>query len=325
MKFVFALLLLTSLAVSDDTKPLVRSSTHVVLLDVIVTDKAGQPVTTLTQDKFTVLENGVPQKIISFEAPSTNVTTAPRTVIFVDQLNINFADLSYARDRTLMFIAQNHWEHNLTAIMAVGPRGLSVIQDYTVDQSLLKEKLKQFRPVMANSVEGAILQPQVAENARHAVAALLDIARSAVGAPYNLNVIWITNGFGGVIKAKKNADGSQNGIRTLANMLTTARVRLYTINPSGAKPLEPTIVATPMESTHKGLYSGQSMTDASFEEDMASQPSPYEPDRLMEVLCRLTRGPRLSRSQRCGSGPQPSSSRWQCQLRALLYAVKYRL
>ncbi len=290
MKLVWPLLLLTSLAWSQEDKPLVRSNTRVVLLDVVVSDKSGKPVTSLNKDDFMVLENGVPQKVVSFEAPSANVTTAPRTVIFVDQLNINFADLSYARDRTLLFIAQNHWEHNLTALMAVGPRGLQVIQDYTPDQALLKEKLTQFHPVMANMVEGVILQPQAEQHAKHSVEALLDIARSAVGSPYNLNVIWITNGFGGSIKAKKNADGSQNGIRLLASMLTTARVRLYTINPSGSKPLEATMVATPMISTHSGLYSGQSMSDASAEEDMASSVSPYEPDRLMEVLCRLTGG-----------------------------------
>lgn len=290
MKFALALLLLTSLAWPDDPKPLARGSTHVVLLDVVVSDKSGKPVTTLNKDDFMVFENGVPQKVVSFEAPSANVTTAPRTVIFIDQLNINFADLSYARDRTLLFIAQNHWEHNLTALMAVGPRGLQVIQDYTLDQALLKEKLTAFRPVMVNMTEGVILQPQAEQHARHSVEALLDVARSAVGSPYNLNVIWLTNGFGGSIKAKKNADGSQNGIRLLASMLTMARVRLYTINPSGTKPLEATMVATPMISTHSGLYSGQSMSDASVEEDMASSVSPYEPDRLMEVLCRLTGG-----------------------------------
>jgi len=295
MKVAVALLLIAPFLRAQETTPLVRTNTRVVLLDVTVTDKTGKPVRALTQDDFTVIENGVPQKISSFEGPrpdpaGTPQPNAPRTVILIDQLNINFGDLSYARDRILLFIAQNHWEHNLTALMAIGPHGLVVIQDYTQDQALLKQKLVQFRPAMANAVEGTILQEQVAEHARQAVGVLLDIARASVGASYNLNLIWVTNGFGGTIRSAKNADGSQNGIRRLAGMLTAARLRLYTINPSGNKPLEATMVATPMISTHSGLYSGQSMSDASVEEDMASQSKPMEPDRLMETLATLTGG-----------------------------------
>jgi VWFA-related protein len=190
-----------------------------------------------------------------------------------------------------MFIRQSHWDHNLTAIMAIGRRGLTVIQDYTNDQAVLNQKLTEFRPGMTNSVEGVILQGQAEDHARQAVSGLLDIARASVGAPYNLNVIWITNGFGGAIReAKNSANGQNNGIRRLASMLTTARLRLYTINPSGSKLLEATAMATPMLSTHSGLYSGQSMSDASLEEDLASQSAVYEPDKLMQILTLMTGG-----------------------------------
>jgi hypothetical protein len=40
---------------------------RVVLTDVTVTDKHGNPVTGLTEDDFRILDNGKPQKLASFE------------------------------------------------------------------------------------------------------------------------------------------------------------------------------------------------------------------------------------------------------------------
>ena len=61
--FLLALTLLTAITEAQDPAPLVRSNTRVVLLDVVVTDKEGKPVPNLKSDDFTVIENGVPQKI----------------------------------------------------------------------------------------------------------------------------------------------------------------------------------------------------------------------------------------------------------------------
>src|SRR5258708_3558667 len=43
-----------------------------VVVDVIVTDRKGNVVPGLTASDFQVFENGLPQKILSFEAPSSN-------------------------------------------------------------------------------------------------------------------------------------------------------------------------------------------------------------------------------------------------------------
>ena len=67
-------------------------------------------------------------------------------------------------------------------------------------------------------------------------------------------------------------------------------MRLYTIDPGGVKPLQATAVATPMTSTHHGLYSGQSMTNASAEEDLLSQNVTYEANQLLDVLTKMTGG-----------------------------------
>src|SRR5437868_7212030 len=50
----------------DVNTPAVRVSTRLVLVDAVVTDKAGQRITDLKKDDFTVLENGKPQKLSAF-------------------------------------------------------------------------------------------------------------------------------------------------------------------------------------------------------------------------------------------------------------------
>src|SRR5438132_14410395 len=46
-----------------------RANTRLVMVDVVVTDKKGQPVTGLKTDDFTVEENGKKQKISVFVPP----------------------------------------------------------------------------------------------------------------------------------------------------------------------------------------------------------------------------------------------------------------
>ncbi len=281
----------------EPAAPLVRAGTHVVLLDVVASDAKGKPIDTLTSDDFTIFENGVEQKIASFEGPATHgsgamaLPNSPRTIILVDELNIQFSDLSYARDRTILFLSEHGWEHNLTAILTIGRTGLHRIQDYTQDIGLLKEKMMSFKPGLNNPLDGYMDSGKVSEHALQSIDGLLAIARASVGAPYNLNVIWITSGFPGTLQETKTVDGHQNGIRRLANLLMAARMRLYTIDPGGVQPLQPTIVATPINTKPLGgtVYQGQSSSDEAAEYAMAQGPA-FEANQLLTVLTGMTGG-----------------------------------
>ena len=52
----------------DIPTPTFRSTTRLVQVDVVVTDKAGNPVTGLKQEDFTVFQDGKPQAVRAFEA-----------------------------------------------------------------------------------------------------------------------------------------------------------------------------------------------------------------------------------------------------------------
>src|SRR5712664_1215277 len=54
----------------------IRSNTRLVVVDVVVTDKKGQPVAGLKAEDFTVEENGKKQKVSVFVPPGTTNRTA---------------------------------------------------------------------------------------------------------------------------------------------------------------------------------------------------------------------------------------------------------
>src|SRR5579863_9292713 len=54
----------------------IRVSSRLALVDVVVTDKRGQPVPGLTSVDFTITEKGKPQKIAVFTAPGQSATPA---------------------------------------------------------------------------------------------------------------------------------------------------------------------------------------------------------------------------------------------------------
>ena len=122
------------------------------------------------------------------------------------------------------------------------------------------------------------------------MAALFDIAEASQGSPYNLNVIWVTSGFAGSLKESKAKDGTDTGIRRLSNLLLHARIRLYTIDPQGVKPLGATAVATPIAKSRTGRDGVQSASDSAAEEALASQGAAYEPNQFLSLLTGMMGG-----------------------------------
>jgi VWFA-related protein len=104
----------------------IRTQASTVIVDVVVTDKHGDPVTDLTQEKFHILENGKTQQIGFFEAhhgvASTEVKPLPAlpeniysnfpstpvsdsiNVLLMDALNTPLKDQIYVRQQMLAFL-----------------------------------------------------------------------------------------------------------------------------------------------------------------------------------------------------------------------------
>ena len=106
--------------------PTFKSTTRIVLVDMVVTDSNGKPVHDLKAQDFRVLDGGKPQRIVAFEEQRSDATPRPPialnlpdnvytnyvsrsdpgalTVLLFDSLNTSPRDLTYARNQMLDFL-----------------------------------------------------------------------------------------------------------------------------------------------------------------------------------------------------------------------------
>ncbi|MGC1297800.1 MAG: VWA domain-containing protein [Alloacidobacterium sp.] len=102
--------------VEPDPKPGPDTSQGMIKLDVVVTDKSGNPVAGLGQQDFTLLDNGQPAKIVTFQA-FDGVATRPNppveVILVIDELNMGDtpkhgeAPLEDAKHEAENFLRQN--------------------------------------------------------------------------------------------------------------------------------------------------------------------------------------------------------------------------
>jgi len=169
-----ALVMLAGLAPAQEPPPepatdipatVLRVTTRLILVDVIVTDKDGRPVTGLTRDDFVLLEEGKPQTIaaFSFENPASRAagwtppsalppnvyTNRPRTppgpliILLLDSLNTPWRDQAYIRQEMLKYIRTQVKPDQRVAVLALN-NNLLVLQDFTSDSRLLLAALERF-------------------------------------------------------------------------------------------------------------------------------------------------------------------------------------
>lgn len=154
---------------TQTTNPQVlKVTTRLVLVDVVVTDGNGRAITDLKQADFEVKENGKPQKIVAFAfqppppppvsgssgyKPFTlgpgvftnlrnlNGEAGPPTILLIDGLNTPFKDQPYMRQQLVKYL-QNLEPGRNVAIYTLGTR-LRMIQDFTSNPDILHEALKK--------------------------------------------------------------------------------------------------------------------------------------------------------------------------------------
>jgi len=182
-------------AQADTDAPESGATLHInsraVLVDVIVTDSHGNPVTGLKQDAFSLADQGKAQTISYFEehkagepakavefpkmAPNvfTNFSPFPRppavTVLLLDSLNTHMENQSYVHAQAMKFL-KTAKPGSRMAIFAMG-LGLHFIQGFTDDPALLAAALNNKKN---NEVQTSVmLKGQDESNAQANVIAMM--------------------------------------------------------------------------------------------------------------------------------------------------------
>ena len=244
---------------------------HLVLLDVVVIDKHGQPVHGLKQSDFQLSEDGVPQTLASFAEhnagstppappspklpPNTFTDHAPvtnngaMTVLLFDELSFSdahssgsqlvqsFADGAYTRYQVAAF-AKTMPPGTVACIFRLDWNGLQLIQDFTTDSRELEEAVESKRNSQRFSGLG-VGQYDVR------AAAMRDLARYLSAFPGRKNLIWFSRGITppvsigmpgspfADITSLTDISSLTDDLQGATDTLTLSRVALYPVDTRG--------------------------------------------------------------------------------------------
>src|SRR6266852_5190028 len=151
-----------------------HSTTELVLVNVTVRDKNGNPVRDLKREDFTVLEDNKPQQVISFDLENTDAvlstaateaallrpaqpgntdaTSALATrplkdrrliILFFDLSSMQPDEIDQAATAAQNYVGKQMVPADLVSVVSLGSI-LSVNQDFTSDRALLKKALQAF-------------------------------------------------------------------------------------------------------------------------------------------------------------------------------------
>src|SRR5690349_17857349 len=163
-------LLCSAVAFAQD-EDVVKVKSNLVNIDVIVKDKKGKYIADLKPEDFTIVENGVAQKIEFFDAPLTHaeaktgatVTTSntsptpgppssmPRNYValVIDSQTTDITNLKQVREGTLKYSREQITDNDVVALLSV-TNGLRMLQPFTQDKAKLMAALEN-AGVNANS------------------------------------------------------------------------------------------------------------------------------------------------------------------------------
>jgi len=143
-----------------------RTTTRLVLLDLVATDAQGRTVTDLKPEEVEIYENGKEQTKRDFSfihpdpaqvpqhpappLPPDVYTNVPQfkgnssyNIILFDVLNTSFANLAYAHEELMKYLDKAP-PNQPTAIYALGNK-LWMLHDFTTDHQALKEVMRKFK------------------------------------------------------------------------------------------------------------------------------------------------------------------------------------
>jgi len=243
--------------------PTLKVSAQLVVLDVVVTDKTGEPVDGLTTRDFQVFESGSMQRIRSVEPPSShilplasgsavasvvydparpgNLGQSPVNILVLDQLNTHFADSSFARRCLHDYLAsQPALLAQPTTLLRIDDSSFRQLQTLTRDRGSLLNALAAAPTQYPWTLEvNGKTDHGPIQRLDQSLRALEEISQSYARIPGRKNLIWVGGGFPSL--DPEALDGSdlqevKDTLRHVTNVLLDTRVTVYAVDPASTTP-----------------------------------------------------------------------------------------
>ena len=253
--------------VADDPNAFqLHVKSQIVVLDVVVTNRKGEPVQGLTAKDFKLYENKAPQAIDSFVAPAAAAATAvpvvvdstteldhkepqaPVSILVLDEVTSRFPDQAFARYSLKKYLnTQGDTLAQPTMLVAVNLQRMMVLRDYTTSKKEILEALDKHFAGYNWQAEGGSWK---GEQLNASFSALAMVAEATAGHPGHKNMVWIGRGFPSFRWDQldnRTADTLKAIISTCTELLRQSRVTLYSVDPAG-------ISAEPPATDEDGFY-----------------------------------------------------------------------
>jgi VWFA-related protein len=239
-RFIFALFVVVAsgpfTAHAQTAQPAAAPSTHAMHIHVIAETKSGQPVTNLTQQDFTVLDNKSQRPITSFNIV-TPADEPVEVIVLLDAVNMSYQGVAYARDGVLRFLKMNEGQlANPTSIAVLTDQGAPVDTGFVKDGNALSDTLQHkeigLRTITRNSEWSGPDRLTLCINALH------QLITAAGALPGRKIVLWVSPGWPLVSGPHVYLDTKQqqqifNEVVQLSTQLRENHVTLYNLNPAG--------------------------------------------------------------------------------------------
>jgi VWFA-related protein len=248
-----------------------RTTTRLVILDVVATDAQGRTVPDLKPDEVQIFENGKEQtkrdfsflhpdpqqaaQLVNLHLPPdvyTNVQqykgNSSYNIILLDVLNTSFPSLAYAHDQLLKYLDTTP-PSQPTAIFALGNK-LWMLHDFTTDHEALKESIRKFKGqgsqlVTASPDDGKYKHKNTfgtmgVDHVWATLDAFRSMARIMSAYKGRKNLIWLSESF--VVDTMPNMepkygpllmDEYSREVEQMSDALMEAQIAIYPIDPAG--------------------------------------------------------------------------------------------
>lgn len=202
-------------------------------LNVVVAAKSGTPVSGLTQQNFTVLDNKDPRPITSFRLV-TPAQEPVRLIIVLDEVNSDYTEAAMQRDGLNRFLRSNGGKLEFpTSLALFTDSGARVQQAFLTDGNALADALGHETLSQREITRGTSFGDF--DRVRASLTALHKIAGAASALPGRKIILWISPGWPLLSNTRFRIDSQMQNqlfseVVALSTQLRQAGVTLYDID-----------------------------------------------------------------------------------------------
>jgi VWFA-related protein len=208
-----------------------------VTLDVVVSDKSGKPVSGLGSGDFTLLDNGQPNRILSFQAVDGTVQKADPPVevmLLIDAANVGSQGVVFEREQVERFLRQNDGHlAQPVSIFVLTDRGLSILSSPSADGNALAEKVSKIEHTLRTNQSAG--EWGAVQRFQFSVQTLSAIAQSEAKKPGRKLMLWLGSGWPMFDSSRPPVPSREqqqqwfDSIVQLSTQLRAARISVYTM------------------------------------------------------------------------------------------------